>query len=290
MGRIISCTNEDGEVLRLGGEFSPWLLLDAEGLYGSEANVCTSENTMTDGSTYQGTTLKMRNIILSMTDSSDHRHSRQILYDVFKPKSPGTLSYTEDGETRTIRYYVEKIEIGSMGRMRTATVSLLCPDPYFQAAAETRVIVAGWAPLWEFAHEFPMEGGEFGQKSDEKLKTIMNDSAADSTGMTITISTTGQVRNPSITRVETQEKIQIGTAARPMTMEAGDELVITTGTNDKHVYLTHGGVTRECNEYMDEASVFIQLMRGANTIGYDAESGAEYMSVACVFRYRYPGV
>ncbi len=290
MARIIECTNTDGLSIRFGHTYAPWLLLDVEGIYLSEGNVYTSDNTMTDGATYQGTTLKLRNIVLTMQGRKDHKYNRQILYDVFKPKSPGTFSYTEDGETKTIEYYVESVEISTMGTPRTATVSLLCPDPYFQASEDTRVVVAGWSALWEFRHEFPSEGETFGEKSEEKLKTITNDTAADNIGMTIIITASGYVSNPSITCVETQQMIKVGTVAHPLNMEAGDEVRITTGTNDKHVYYTHAGETREINEYLDEDSEFIQLMRGDNTIGYDADSGAGYMSVSVMFRYKYLGV
>ena len=290
MGRIITCENEDGLALRFGYSYTPWLLTDVEGIYLSEANVYTSENTMIDGATYQGTTLKMRNIVLTMVDRKNHKYARQILYDVFKPKSPGTLSYTEEGETRTIEYYVESVETTTMGSVRTATVSLICPDPYFVADADTTVLIAGWKASWTFPHMFLAGGEPMGEKSGEKLKTITNDTAADNIGMTISIVATGNVINPSVTCVETQQTIKVGTEAHPLAMVSGDEVRITTGTNNKHVYLISDGVTIEINEYLDESSEFIQLMRGDNTIGYAADSGDEYLSVSVTFRYKFLGV
>lgn len=290
MGRIITCTNRDGLSLRFGYTYNPWLLTDADGLYLSEANVYTSDNTMIDGATYQGTTLKKRNIVLTMIDRNGHKHNRQVLYDVFKPKSPGTLSYEEDGDTKTIQYYVESVDVTSMGIKRTATVSLICPDPYFSAERDTTVLIAGWTANWTFAHEFKAGGETFGEKSGEKLKTITNDTAADNIGMTISIVATGNVLNPSVTRVESQQTIKVGTEAHPLQMKAGDEVRITTGTNNKHVYLKRDGITTEINEYLDEESEFIQLMRGENTIGYAADSGDGYLSVTVTFRYKYLGV
>ena len=290
MSRIITCTNTDGLALRFGYTHAPWLLTDVDGIYLSEANVYMSDNTMVDGSTYQGTTLKMRNIVMTMTDKTNHQYNRQILYDVFKPKSLGTFSYSEDGETRNIKYYVESVETTSMGSVRTATVSLLCPDPYFVADMDTNVLIAGWQALWTFAHQFVKGGEAFGEKSEDKLKTIDNDTAADNIGMTISIIATGNVSNPSVTRVESQQTIKVGTTAHPLAMKSGDEVKITTGTNDKHVYLISGNTTTEINEYLDESSEFIQLMRGNNTIGYAADSGVDYMSVSVTFRYKFLGV
>lgn len=292
MGRIITCTNEDGLALRFGYDYTPWLLTDVEGVYLSEANVYTSENTMIDGSTYQGTTLKMRNIVLTMIDRNKTglKHNRQVLYDVFKPKSPGTLSYSESGETRSITYYVESVQTTSMGAQRTATVSLICPDPYFYGENDVDVLIAGWNKLFTFKHEFSAAGEELGAKSAEKLKVIANDTAADNIGMTITITADGDVTNPSITRVESQQVIKLGTDSRPLAIGVGDEIKITTGTGNKHVYLTRDDVKTEINSYLSEDSEFIQLMRGNNTIGYAADSGAEYLRVSVKFRYKFLGV
>ena len=72
-------------------------------------------------------------------------------------------------------------------------------------------------------------------------------------------------------------------------MVNGDVLVITTHTNNKKVKLTHGGVTTEINEYLDEQSEFIQLQAGLNTIGYSADSGESNMTVKLIYREKYLG-
>lgn len=288
--RVIECINDDGLSARFGRSFSPWKLTDVDGLYQVNENVYTSENTMTNGSTYQGSTTKMRNIVLHLVCRDRYKYCRQFLYDVFKVQSEGTLIYEESGERRTIKYHVENIDPDSMGNLRAASVSLLCPDPYFESDQDITVVIAGWESGWHFPHEWKAEGEPFGEKSAEKLKTVENDSAADHIGMTIRISASGKVTNPSVTRVESTETIKIGTSAHLMEMGTGDEIMITTGVNNKHVYLIRNGKQTEINEYLDESSVFLQLMRGKNTIGYNADSGADYMRVTIQFRYKFPGV
>ena len=46
----------------------------------------------------------------------------------------------------------------------------------------------------------------------------------------------GPVVNPSIYHVEEGESITVGTSAKRMEMAAGDKIVITTETNNKHAY------------------------------------------------------
>ena len=287
--RVITCTNDDNYSITFGSTFSPLLLTDADGLYMLDNNVNTSENTMVDGSTYQGSTTKQRNIVLTAVSKTDHQDVRQLLYKCFKPKSQGTLLYVEGTESRQIKYYVESVNIDAVKRARSAVISLICNDPFFQDLSDTTVVMAGWESLFTFAHEFISGGEEFGTRQSERIKVIQNDSAADNIGLTITIAASGAVTNPKITHVELDEEIQIGTTANPLNMVSGDQVIITTGTNNKHVYLVHGGVKTEINEYLSESSEFIQLMRGSNSLGYEASAGADYMTVSVSWRYLYLG-
>ena len=59
---------------------------------------------MTDGYTYQGSTTKQRNIVITAEFDSDYQSRRDFLYKSFKPKSPGTFYYYENGEERQIDY------------------------------------------------------------------------------------------------------------------------------------------------------------------------------------------
>ena len=293
MARSIICKNEYGMEVKFSNTFSPWLLEDCDGIYAVKNKVTISENTMTDGGTYQGSTTKVRNIVLTLRDhpSANHQQNRTLLYNLFEPKTFGTLIYLEDdgAESRSIKYQVETVDPEGVDRARRATVSLLCPDPFFVAPSDITVKIAGWESLFEWPHEFPPEGEEFERRIEEKLKTIENTSAADKIGLTIVIRAEGAVTNPSIYHVEQQEQITVGIPARPMHMVAGDEITITTGINDKHVYLTHNGVKTEVNEYLSEDSEFIQLKRGANTIGYSAEAGETYITIEISYRYKYLG-
>lgn len=287
--RKIICTNNDGMVINFQSRFSPFLLADCDGLYGIENNVTMSDNTMTDGATYQGSVAKKRNIVLTLKTKENHRLRRYELYQLFSQGTKGTLTYMEDETERAINYYVEKVDVDSVKNVRTATVSLLCPDPYFEATADKELTMAGWEQEWEFIHEFVAEGEEFGRRVQEKIKTIENTSGAKGIGITIEIYANGAVSDPQITHVETGDYIKVGTEAHPLNMVSGDILTVTTQTNNKKVKLTHGGTTTEINEYLDEGSEFIQLQAGINTIGYSAGSGESNMTVKLIYREKYLG-
>lgn len=296
--RTIICKNNDGIEGRFTESFGTakksLLLESAEGIYTVKNRVTTSANTMVDGSTYQGSVEEQRNIVLTLRDhtSANHEATREFLYTLFKSKSKGTFIYIDHpgAEKKSIGYYVESINTDGSGNARVSTISLICPDPMFESPTDRNVVLAGWRSEFEFKHQFIQGGETMGEHVTEKLKTISNDSAADGIGMTITVTATGAVINPTIAHVERNEHISVGTSSYPLEMLRGDILEITTGTDNKHVYLIRDGHRTEINEYMSEDSEFIQIYRGDNTIGYSADVGDEYMTVQVSYRYKYTGV
>lgn len=291
--RKITCSNEDNIAMTFGDEFTPWLLQFCEGIYSISNKVYSSENTMTDGSTFLGSTTVMRNIVLGLVSKDNHAINRNLLYQLFKPKSKGIFTYIEQEgdfqEIRTIDYFVESIEITGTGSSRRAEVSLLCLYPFFQDIRDHVVSMSGWESRFVFPHEFN-EPEELGIRRVEKLKQIDNESSADNIGLTITIIAESAVTNPSMYHVECDEFIKIGTKQKPLILNRGDVLIITTHTNNKNVSLKRSGVTNMINEYLDEDSTFLQLQNGKNNLRYGADSGEDYMNVTVGFRYRYPGV
>jgi len=290
MKKVI-CKNEDDVQIEFSYEDdADFFLISLDGAYSVSNNVVTSANTMTDGSTYQGSTTKERNIVITAQFDSDYQARRDFLNKCFKPKSKGTLYYTENDENRQIDYFVEMIDPEEKGVVRKVVISLICPDPFFKDPADTTVTMAGWEPRFEFIHEFTDELEEFGVRVAELVKTIDNDSAADHIGIEVIMEALGSVRNPVLYHTQQGIHIKVGTEGYPFDMEPGDVVKITTGTNEKNVYLIKDGTETKINEYLDEESEFIQLVHGQNTFIYDAESGVDYLNVTINYRFRYLGV
>lgn len=291
MSKTVICKNEDDVQIEFSYEDdAEFFLISLDGAYSVSNNVTTSENTFTDGSTYQGSTTKQRNIVITTEFDEDYQSRRDFLYKSFKPKSPGTLYYTENDEKRQIDYYVEGIEIDEKGVCRNAVISLICPDPFFKDPADTTVTMAGWEPCFEFIHEFTDELEEFSVRIAELVKDIENDSAADHIGIEVLMEAQGAVKNPALYHTQQDIHIQIGTDDYPFNMEPGDVVKITTGTNEKNVYLIKDGTETKINEYLEEESEFIQLIHGKNTFIYDAATDVDYLNVTIKYRFRYLGV
>lgn len=287
--RIIRCINEDGFFLDFTESgFGPFLLTDVEGMYDTKNKMYISENTMIDGAVYQGSVAEYRNIILHLADIGGYPENRDTLNRLFKEKSVGTLIFREsDANPRKIEYYVESTTSTGEDPYRDHEISLICPDPFFYDVEGNSEAMASWVSDFVFPFASPSTGFTFGHQSNELIKTIQNDIAEDNIGVTITLTCMGAVTNPSITHIETGDSITIGHSGKPFEIVSGDVVVITTATGNKHVTLTHSGVTSEVNHYLTEDSVFVQLMRGSNSFGFDADSGINNLSISIDYTFKY---
>lgn len=292
MGRSITCTNNNGSSMTFNTEgFKPFVLARVEGLYQSQNSIFSSDNTMIDGAQYHGSVSKKRNIVLTLMDKPDNVYNqanRDALYTLFNKNNKGQLTYEENGKKRVIDYYVEKVYKGK-GESRIITVSLICTNPLFYDENPTVVQLANWVGDFEFIHEFNANGEEFGHREPTKIATIVNDNAVMELGMTIIVEAMSTVVNPKIVKINDNTNLQIGAKGYPFTMENGDVLIITTGVNDKHVYLLRDGGETEINEYLTEDSKFLQITRGTNYFGYDADEGVDNMILTIQYKNSYEG-
>ena len=293
MSRQVTCTNHNGVsiVFRDDG-FTPFLLAHIDGIYSTDNIVSVTQNSTIDGGTYQGSVKKVRNIVMTVLDAPANvfnQQNRDLIYVLFEKGSLGTLYFTENNSTRMIDYYVESVERSNVGT-KAIVISLVCPDPYFYDINEVVVDMANWVEAFEFEHDFLSVGESLGERSTVSIVNIMNDSAANDIGMTITLETTGDVTNPSVTKVQGNKTLKVGRQSLPFVLHDNDVLTITTGTGNKHVYLTSNGATSEINGYITEDSEFIQITRGENTIGFAADAGQSNLTVHIQYRLKYEGV
>lgn len=296
--RTITCKNvEDNmSVILRRTAAAPWYLSDFDGLYGSDYNVTTVDNTLSDGSKYFSTLIKERNITLTAVNRKGHRQARALLYNVFKPRSAGVLEYSDGTITRKIPYYTEKCEITEKGArtdnsgVAIASISLVCPDPYFYDLSDSVVYMSTWMPAFQFPHSFVADGEEFGYRTKEKLQDIINDTGSDEVGLDILVETSGAASNITITNATAGETCKIGTSSNELSLVAGDTVEITTELGNRHVLLTHDGTKTEINYLLSADSSFPAIHTGHNVLAYDAESGVDNLSITITYRMRYVGV
>lgn len=283
--RVITCTNEDGVSISFGEQgFTPFILCSAEGIYDINNTVNTVSNTIMDGAEYQGTVMQARNIILTVKDIDTFDVNREMIDAVFKKGAVGVLNVLDDSHSRSIDYYVESVTVPEATPFsRLTIISLICPDPYFYDPVDFSVGISNLMEDFEFEHEFSASGETFAHFNDDHLGVIENVSADNEIGFTLILVATGNITNPKITKVETQEFIQVGRTGKAFNMSYGDVLTIVTEKGKKNIYYNGTSI----NQYLTEDSTFFYLTRGNNSLGYAAESGVEYVTIRVMYRYKY---
>lgn len=264
------------------------MLADADGLYSVAGTVQRQENAMTDGSTYLGTVQQARNITLTLYDRLNdvHDDARTSVFNAFPLKTQGVLTYQENGAPKRIGYYVESVQPESMGKARLITVSLLCPDPFFEDVSESEAVTSQSAGAFSFAHEFLEAGESLGEITDLGGITVFNWSGADSIGVRLVLQAKGSVTNPWVKHSPTGSVMQFS----GVSMAKGDQLTVTTHPGNMTCKLKKAaGSTQNVLSKLTFASEFLRLSSGKNGFSKGAGSGAGNLTLRVFYRNKYPG-
>ena len=290
--RAATFTNTEDNVSLVVDSKCPGILIERiDGIYAFDGDVRTSPYTNTHGDRYKSSRATKRNIVVYGKIFDNFWDNRQLMYRLFRIGATGRFTYSEpDREDRYVDYYVESVDIDQDPFRGQYQISLICPDPFFYDDSTRYVDLNGWMSGFEFAHEFNSQGEEFGYLDTAMSKVVANLNGVDDIGLKIVLTSTGSVVNPYLYMYETGEQLTIGTANKPYTVTSGKPVEIETGTGKKDITEINGSTRTRINEYLDPDSTFFQLHAGVNTIGFNADSGADYLSVHIEYRMRYLGV
>jgi Phage tail protein RIFT-related domain len=110
-----------------------------DGLDPVKASVNTSPFGAIDGSSYTGSSVLSRNIVLTVRPNPNwanwtYESLRRLLYSYFMPKRPTRLVfYSDDMIPVAIEGIVESVEVNPFSNDPELLISVICPDPYFVA-------------------------------------------------------------------------------------------------------------------------------------------------------------
>lgn len=280
----IICENSNGDQFVFAFDGYPLLLTDTDGLDTIKYDVKTTQNSGQDGETFNGAMAEKRNIVLTAEILANYQQQRDQLYNFFQPRTCGVIYWINDEESgsRKAYYYAEQVMVAESGVSRTATISLICPDPKWYALTDQLTELAVWQGLIEFPLEITSPF-EVTSKINTLIGNVHNDSAVP-LGLTVRFAATGEVINPSLYDVNRQQLMQIST-----TMHAGDVITVTTADGNKRVQLTSGGVTSNINNFMLYPPVWLKAYQGDNLFRYNADSGIDNLSVSILSTQAYWG-
>jgi hypothetical protein len=258
------------------------LLTEADGIYGYENTVYTSDQSGQDGSLLVGSKLSARRIGLTVKLCSAVVDTRNRILRTLTPRALGTLRLIRGSVTRDIRCMVEKVSTNTQDGS-ILLMYFLCPNPYWREESENRVNIATWQPL--FGYPLSVEQGVgfmFGERTEERVINARNEGTAPA-GMRIVFSARNDVTNPRISNAMDRSQYILANA----TLHNGDILTVQTGVGEKKatVYRADGGTESNAFSLLDIANItFLQLAPGDNYLSYRAEDGEDFLTVA-VFYY-----
>ena len=285
MLKYIEYTNNKGHKARISdGRESQFAFHDIDGVHAPDASISTDSTAGYDGSTVTSASVHMRNIVLSFYLMGDVDKAKKDIYKTFQVKREGMLHYVSDARDVKIPCYTEKCEIPPTLRPMVATVSLLCPEPYFRDVQSIVAEIQNITDNFYFPLVLPEEGMALGIINPFYASNVRNEGDVP-LGMTVEFRATGDVVKPKIINTETLEYLELDAALR-----TGDVVEICTVKKQKRVTLHRNGVSYNYFNYLTDGSTFLQLAEGDNEFQYTAESGSSNLYMRMYYTPLYVGV
>ena len=285
MLQYIDYENKRGDRLRISdGTESQYIFYDIEGVSSPDASINTESTAGYDGGTVTNTSVGLRNIVITVQIDGDASDGKKGLYKIFKVKQPGTLYYKSDGWDVKIPCYTEKLEIVPTARPLQAVISLLCPQPYWEALEALKTELQSVTDAFYFPLVLLEEGIPLGIINPQYAVNVENDGNVP-LGMTIEFKASAAVSNPKIINTQTLEYIELETD-----MQAGDLITVCTVERQKRVTLLRDGTEYNYFNYLTDGSTFLQLEEGDNEFLYSADAGEANMLVTIKYTPMYTGV
>lgn len=279
----IEFENSKGFKLRIA-DMGDYLFSDIDGISAPDATINYESTAGYDGSTFINSNIQKRNIVLTVQLAGDPSSCKREIYKVFQIKRQGMLRLRSDGWDVKIPCYTEKIDIPPTKTPLTATISLLCLSPYWQAISETVEDIKNVKDNFYFPLVLYEEGIALGVINPEYTANVFNEGDVD-LGMTVEFRAIGDVKNPRIFNTRTFEYIQINTE-----LVSGDIVEVCTVEKQKRVTLIRRGERINYFNMLEDGSKFLQLEQGDNELRYTAEEGEMNLYMRLIYTPLYVGV
>lgn len=272
-----------GQVLRLTNN-PLFKLTNVDGLTTVTAELATSTVPTMDGDIVNSVQASPRSIVLDLTfEGAAVEQKKREITKVIKAKQNCTLRMEQEGRELVIGGVVEQIDMPRFANPVVMQVTIHCAQPYWEDEKETETDISENIDLFYMTDYeddmlfFDDENVVMGEYDTNRTKVFINDGDAD-VGLRISITALGTVKNPAIYNSKAQF---IGVN---LTMESGDQIVITTGKGNKSVTLN--GENRI--SALMPRSTWLMLETGEDQLTIDSEDGTEgnmYFTVTYKRRY-----
>lgn len=257
-----------------------------------------------DGSKFNSARLPSRNIIINLRYlwAPTIEASRLKSYKFFPIKRPIKLLIETDERLLEIQGYVESNEPSIFSKQSGASISIICPDPYFYDAKNGGVTTIVFSSIVS-SFESVLDVGFSNESLDEPLlefSTILSDTQklidykGDAPiGVNINIAAAGNANNVSVLNETTGERIDFDTDKLAIytgsALIDGDVISICTIKGQKSAILHRGVETINVLNCLPKNPDWLNLVSGDNIYTYIADSGVDKLSFELKHRTRFEG-
>lgn len=262
-----------------------------------------------DGGLFVGARVPSRNVVMTLglveevTETGELKtieDARLKLYNFFRIKDWVNLVFYTTNRILQLTGYVESAETDIFSSDETATVSIVCVDPWFYSSTYSEISFSGTMPVFTFpfssklGSNVPSEKLIFGTISIDTRTDIMyyGDIQA---GFNMRINFRGtKFHNIYFYNMGTRERMNIYTDQIELLtgspLGPGDELQISTISGEKSAYLLRDGNYRNAISIIDKNADWFQLTKGNNVFAFASDAGVEDVSISLSWRDAYAGI
>lgn len=283
----ITLENSHGKQICLTNDENRFQINNVSGLNPPMASISSVEN-IGDGEEFTHSRISKRNIVISFYINGDSEKNRLTLYQIAQTKEYIKVYIRTDTKSVWADGRIESIETDNFQMKTTCQISIVCFDPYFKSAHEFLNEISKVENNLYFPF-FTVEPIPFSTYRDVSVLNLINEGNARG-GMTIEIKANGDVINPILYNRKTREYIGVGTEENPFAMIEGDEIVITTGQNNKKIKFIRNAVETNIFNRLIKGSTFLQLESGTNAFTYDTKEGNENLNITIKHYSNFEGV
>lgn len=200
------------------------------------------------------------------------KKKKDILSSIFNPTDVVRITtggyYIEGKPSASVKYSASEEENNVY--FCKFYVSLYCSNPMFKKETIVQKTMAGDTPTWHFPFTLPPYGVVLGVRTDYLILAVENEGNV-AIGGRIVLTAKGEVVNPSIENLETNEKIVI-----KKTMVAGEKIIITTTDGkDRGIIGSIDGVEENYLRYWSFTNNWLKFPKGTSLIKYATENQSE---------------
>lgn len=276
----ITVTNHRGESLKIDLR-NPWeaglAVMQIDGLHPPQASISSTDLSTKDGSVFNSARIATRNIVIrfKILDLMTVEEARHILYKYFPIKQKIRVIFDTDTRDVYADGYIETTNVEIFSNFETASVSIICTDPYLYAVQDQSTALNDIVGGFEFPFENPNDTNSitFGEYAVTGPVDIVYE-GEQPVGVVIDVHVTGDVGTLRIYSMTTDEEILLDAtklaAKTGSGLTAGDNLKISTVPGDKFVRLYRSGVEYNVLSCVSRNNGWIHLEHGDNILVYSA--------------------